>query len=147
VKLCDFGFARSIRPSDTADYTQYVVTRWYRPPELLVGGSYGTPAGELSGGLDLCWHSPIAHFVIYSYMILPLLSDPRPNYTHYPRPDSTQGIIELTQLSGAMYVLTSMPSFNLRLIAQMSGQWAACLLRWPRGERCFRGRTQSTSSG
>ncbi len=46
VKLCDFGFARNIKPSDTADYTQYVVTRWYRPPELLVGGAYGTPAGE-----------------------------------------------------------------------------------------------------
>ena len=46
VKLCDFGFARTIRPSDTADYTQYVVTRWYRPPELLVGGAYGTPAGK-----------------------------------------------------------------------------------------------------
>ncbi len=45
VKLCDFGFARTLKPSDTADYTQYVVTRWYRPPELLVGGAYGTPAG------------------------------------------------------------------------------------------------------
>ena len=45
VKLCDFGFARTLRPSDTADYTQYVVTRWYRPPELLVGGAYGTPVG------------------------------------------------------------------------------------------------------
>ena len=47
VKLCDFGFARTLRPSDTADYTQYVVTRWYRPPELLVGGAYGTPVGGL----------------------------------------------------------------------------------------------------
>ena len=47
VKLCDFGFARSLRPSETANYTQYVVTRWYRPPELLVGGAYGTPVGEL----------------------------------------------------------------------------------------------------
>jgi cyclin-dependent kinase-like len=46
VKLCDFGFARTLRPSDIADYTQYVVTRWYRPPELLVGGAYGSPVGE-----------------------------------------------------------------------------------------------------
>ena len=42
VKLCDFGFARNVT-QDNADYTQYVVTRWYRPPELLVGGCYGTP--------------------------------------------------------------------------------------------------------
>ncbi|GAX74306.1 hypothetical protein CEUSTIGMA_g1755.t1 [Chlamydomonas eustigma] len=48
VKLCDFGFARTLRPSDIADYTQYVVTRWYRPPELLVGGAYGSPVGEVS---------------------------------------------------------------------------------------------------
>ena len=38
VKLCDFGFARGIRP-DTKNfsYTDYVSTRWYRAPELLVG--------------------------------------------------------------------------------------------------------------
>ena len=56
VKLCDFGFARSLRPSETANYTQYVVTRWYRPPELLVGGAYGTPVGEcgLAGGVCCC---------------------------------------------------------------------------------------------
>ncbi|KAI6656998.1 hypothetical protein LOD99_16299 [Oopsacas minuta] len=36
VKLCDFGFARFIAgPSEK--YTDYVATRWYRAPELLVG--------------------------------------------------------------------------------------------------------------
>lgn len=42
VKLCDFGFARMISPGDK--YTDYVATRWYRAPELLVGDTqYGTP--------------------------------------------------------------------------------------------------------
>lgn len=42
VKLCDFGFARIISPGD--NYTDYVATRWYRAPELLVGDTqYGTP--------------------------------------------------------------------------------------------------------
>ncbi|XP_047139292.1 cyclin-dependent kinase-like 1 isoform X1 [Hydra vulgaris] len=43
VKLCDFGFARLLTgPSD--EYTDYVATRWYRAPELLVGDTqYGTP--------------------------------------------------------------------------------------------------------
>ncbi|XP_067928199.1 cyclin-dependent kinase-like 4 [Watersipora subatra] len=41
VKLCDFGFARLMaQPGET--YTDYVATRWYRAPELLVGDTkYG----------------------------------------------------------------------------------------------------------
>ncbi|XP_052766530.1 cyclin-dependent kinase-like 1 isoform X2 [Mya arenaria] len=43
VKLCDFGFARILTgPGDS--YTDYVATRWYRAPELLVGDTqYGPP--------------------------------------------------------------------------------------------------------
>uniref|UniRef100_A0A3Q4MYD7 Cyclin-dependent kinase-like 1-like n=1 Tax=Neolamprologus brichardi TaxID=32507 RepID=A0A3Q4MYD7_NEOBR len=43
IKLCDFGFARILTgPED--DYTDYVATRWYRAPELLVGDTqYGPP--------------------------------------------------------------------------------------------------------
>lgn len=38
VKLCDFGFARTMTsPPESAVYTDYVATRWYRAPELLVG--------------------------------------------------------------------------------------------------------------
>ena len=33
------GFAKSLSPQ----MTDYVATRWYRPPELLVGAKYGTP--------------------------------------------------------------------------------------------------------
>ncbi|XP_037685915.1 cyclin-dependent kinase-like 2 isoform X4 [Choloepus didactylus] len=36
VKLCDFGFARTLA-SPGEVYTDYVATRWYRAPELLVG--------------------------------------------------------------------------------------------------------------
>ncbi|XP_052068898.1 cyclin-dependent kinase-like 4 isoform X12 [Mytilus californianus] len=41
VKLCDFGFARTLaQPGES--YTDYVATRWYRAPELLVGDTkYG----------------------------------------------------------------------------------------------------------
>ncbi|XP_055703065.1 cyclin-dependent kinase-like 2 [Phlebotomus papatasi] len=35
VKLCDFGFARTYTENET--FTDYVATRWYRSPELLVG--------------------------------------------------------------------------------------------------------------
>ncbi|KAL4618173.1 cyclin-dependent kinase-like 2 isoform X2 [Arapaima gigas] len=36
VKLCDFGFARTMAAPGEI-YTDYVATRWYRAPELLVG--------------------------------------------------------------------------------------------------------------
>jgi cyclin-dependent kinase-like len=31
VKICDFGFARTIKVGD-ANLTDYVATRWYRAP-------------------------------------------------------------------------------------------------------------------
>lgn len=37
LKVCDFGFARSLKQNASAVYTDYVSTRWYRSPELLVG--------------------------------------------------------------------------------------------------------------
>ncbi|XP_033970146.1 serine/threonine-protein kinase dst1-like [Trematomus bernacchii] len=43
VKMCDFGFARTMTsPAEGGVYTDYVATRWYRAPELLVGDTkYG----------------------------------------------------------------------------------------------------------
>eukprot|EP00117_Sycon_ciliatum_P042005 scpid37559/ scgid4439/ Cyclin-dependent kinase-like 4 len=35
IKVCDFGFARMLL-GPNAEYTEYVATRWYRAPELLV---------------------------------------------------------------------------------------------------------------
>uniref|UniRef100_A0A8C2Z3A0 Cyclin-dependent kinase-like 2 n=1 Tax=Cyclopterus lumpus TaxID=8103 RepID=A0A8C2Z3A0_CYCLU len=45
VKMCDFGFARTMAsPAEGGVYTDYVATRWYRAPELLVGDTkYGKP--------------------------------------------------------------------------------------------------------
>ena len=37
VKLCDFGFARTIPIPNDLELTDYVATRWYRAPELLLG--------------------------------------------------------------------------------------------------------------
>lgn len=36
LKLCDFGFARPITNKDGELLTDYVATRWYRAPELLL---------------------------------------------------------------------------------------------------------------
>lgn len=45
VKLCDFGFARTLSPN--GNYTDYVATRWYRAPELLVGDTQYGPAVDV----------------------------------------------------------------------------------------------------
>ena len=36
LKLCDFGFARYMPPKENEVITDYVATRWYRSPELLL---------------------------------------------------------------------------------------------------------------
>ncbi|KAL3919145.1 MAG: hypothetical protein SGPRY_005736, partial [Prymnesium sp.] len=38
LKICDFGLARGVDPTQNGSQqlTEYVVTRWYRAPELLV---------------------------------------------------------------------------------------------------------------
>ncbi|CAF0736311.1 unnamed protein product [Didymodactylos carnosus] len=41
LKLCDFGFARELDKASCDYYTDYVATRWYRAPELLIGLPYG----------------------------------------------------------------------------------------------------------
>lgn len=42
LKLCDFGLARETR--SRPPYTEYVSTRWYRAPELLLKSSaYNSP--------------------------------------------------------------------------------------------------------
>ncbi|KAG8342776.1 Protein tyrosine kinase Protein kinase domain [Trypanosoma vivax] len=40
LAICDFGLARDEQWTPTTALTEYVVTRWYRPPELLGMGSY-----------------------------------------------------------------------------------------------------------
>jgi cyclin-dependent kinase-like len=42
VKICDFGFTRLIEKNSNEYLTEYVATRWYRAPELLIGDkNYG----------------------------------------------------------------------------------------------------------
>jgi len=63
VKICDFGLARSVNELEDGKsqvLTDYVATRWYRAPEILLGSTKYTKAvdlwsigcilGELLGG-------------------------------------------------------------------------------------------------
>ncbi len=55
LKLCDFGYAvRSVNSSssvvESAVYTEFIATRWYRSPEVLLGAKYGKDADVWSSG-------------------------------------------------------------------------------------------------
>ena len=59
LKLCDFGFARTLPKKQKHPLTDYVATRWYRSPELLLGINYskevdmwaiGCIMGEITDG-------------------------------------------------------------------------------------------------
>lgn len=42
LKICDFGLARTVARDESEFMTEYVVTRWYRAPELLISSyNYG----------------------------------------------------------------------------------------------------------
>lgn len=49
VKVADFGLARSLlMPLDeNAILTEYVATRWYRAPEILLGSTFYTKAVDM----------------------------------------------------------------------------------------------------
>jgi mitogen-activated protein kinase 15 len=48
IKICDFGLSRTIgfRGEDEL-YTDYVATRWYRPPEIILGAFSYHPAVDM----------------------------------------------------------------------------------------------------
>jgi serine/threonine protein kinase/uncharacterized protein YegL len=58
LKICDFGLARGSAgegegESRNACLTEYVVTRWYRAPEVLISESYGASIDVWSAGCIL----------------------------------------------------------------------------------------------
>ncbi|PPQ98560.1 hypothetical protein CVT24_004051 [Panaeolus cyanescens] len=63
LKLADFGLARFYQKRRRADYTNRVITLWYRPPELLFGATvYGPEVDMWSAGcimLELFTKKPI----------------------------------------------------------------------------------------
>lgn len=63
LKLADFGLARFYAKRRTGDYTNRVVTLWYRPPELLFGETQYGPEVDMWGAgclfLELFVRKPV----------------------------------------------------------------------------------------
>jgi len=48
LKITDFGLSRGVNPSDSLDFlTEYVVTRWYRAPEIVLSSDTYTKAVDV----------------------------------------------------------------------------------------------------
>mmetsp|Transcript_13362 Transcript_13362/g.46785 ORF Transcript_13362/g.46785 Transcript_13362/m.46785 type:complete len:590 (-) Transcript_13362:28-1797(-) len=94
LKLCDFGFARTFSPN--CELSDYVATRWYRAPELLLGSTRynmmvdifacGCIMGELADGQPLFpGESEIDQLYIIQRMLGPLTRDQHELFLRNPR--------------------------------------------------------------
>lgn len=94
LKLCDFGFARVIEKRDVL--TDYVATRWYRAPELLLGStSYsfavdiwaiGCIMGEITDGQPVfAGDSEVDQLYIIQKVLGPLTSEQSEAFESNPR--------------------------------------------------------------
>ena len=60
LKLADFGLARVYQKRRKSDYTNRVITQWYRPPELLLGATvYGPEVDMWSAGYVTFPHTSV----------------------------------------------------------------------------------------
>jgi len=95
LKLCDFGFARLV-PQRGGNLTDYVATRWYRSPELLLSCTdYGRPVdlwaigcilGELTDGQPLFpGESEIDQLFLIQKILGPLTSEQMEMFQKNPR--------------------------------------------------------------
>ena len=95
MKLCDFGFARTMSGKFN-DMTEYVATRWYRAPELLLGTrNYGQTVdqwaigcimGELIDGEPLFpGESEIDQLYLIQKMLGPMTSEQNEIFKRNPR--------------------------------------------------------------
>ena len=106
LKLCDFGFARYFKGSKDV-LTDYVATRWYRSPELLLtSGQYGPEVdnwsigcimGELTDGNPLFPGDDEVHQLIVIQKVLGRFSDEQfeqfaknPNFNGCKLPEVTK---------------------------------------------------------
>ena len=98
LKLCDFGFARALTRAKTErePLTDYVATRWYRAPELLLGSdaygfevdqwAIGCIMGELIDGQPLFpGESDVDQLYIVQKHMGPLTDEQRAAWRRNPR--------------------------------------------------------------
>jgi serine/threonine protein kinase len=87
LKICDFGMARAMASTDQGScMTEYVVTRWYRAPELLLSSCQYTAAIDVwSVGciyMELLTHEPLFPGRDYAHQIRSIFEVWMPFHSH-----------------------------------------------------------------
>lgn len=96
LRLCDFGFARTLTADAGAPLTDYVATRWYRAPELLLGSTHygkdvdiwalGCIMGELTDGQPLfAGESEVDQLFVIQKVMGPLTPEHMEMFLRNPR--------------------------------------------------------------
>jgi len=90
LKICDFGLARGIGDAEDGNLTEYVVTRWYRAPEVMCScreydnkidvWSVGCIMAELHGRKPLF---PGKDYIQQMNLIFDILGSPTPSDTSF----------------------------------------------------------------
>ena len=121
LMICDFGLARGYSANELTDY---VVTRWYRPPELLLSSNHYTPAVDIwSVGCilaELVNRKPLFEgrdYIHQLHIITAALGVPD---------EADMGFIETEE--GVKYVREMRPTVAVKPLAQMlDGASAECV--------------------
>ncbi|GLD92700.1 hypothetical protein PINS_up001279 [Pythium insidiosum] len=120
LKICDFGLARSMDLDDNG-MTEYVVTRWYRAPELLLGSAYGEGVDLWAAGCifaEMLGRKPLFPGETYVHqlqLIMNVLGVPEEHsFKENPQANKLKGrqLLSRTQATAGIDVTTMFPNAN-----------------------------------
>jgi len=138
LKITDFGLSRGVNPSDCLDFlTEYVVTRWYRAPEIVLSSDTYTKAVDLwSCGCifaELLGRKPLfpgSDHVQQLSCILDVLGTPRPEQIRHV-PEKARRYIAGLQPSAGKELRTVYPHASEQALSLLG-----CMLSWDPTARC-----------
>ena len=135
VKICDFGLSRGDLPNDAtvqgegSQMTEYVVTRWYRAPEIMLGyhqydaaidiWSMGCIFGELLGRKPLL---PGQDYIDQLKLIVNLVGSPAEEDLWYVKNSNASNFMRSLPRANPMNLQTKFPDASpqaLDLLTQM----------------------------
>nr|CCA25617.1 mitogenactivated protein kinase 1a putative [Albugo laibachii Nc14] len=120
LKICDFGLART-KEWDDVGMTEYVVTRWYRAPELLLGSTYGEGVDLWAAGCifaEMLGRKPLFPGETYVHqlqLIMNVLGVPEEHsFMENPQANKLKGrqLLSQTHAVAGMDVSTLFPNTN-----------------------------------
>lgn len=138
LKITDFGLSRGVNPSDSLDFlTEYVVTRWYRAPEIVLSSDTYTKAVDIwSCGCifaELLGRKPLfpgSDHVQQLSCILDVLGTPDPEHIKHV-PEKARRYISSLRPSSGRSLHSLYPQASEEALSLLRG-----VLHWDPMQRC-----------